>query len=67
MSAPVRSASGYHVMLLEDRAPGRVPPLSEIENEVRAELRRRAGDTALRDYLDELRDRADVRVAVERP
>ena len=40
-----------------------MPPLDEIREEVRAELRRRAGDAALRAYLDELRARADVRVA----
>jgi parvulin-like peptidyl-prolyl isomerase len=67
VSEPVRSASGRQVLLLVDREPGRVPPLAEIEAEVRAELRRRAGDRALREYLDELRERADVRAAAELP
>jgi parvulin-like peptidyl-prolyl isomerase len=67
VSDPVRSATGRHVLQLVDREPGRVPPLAEIEDEVRAELRRRAGDRALRDYLDELRERADVRIAPELP
>jgi parvulin-like peptidyl-prolyl isomerase len=67
VSDPVRSASGHHVLQLVDREEARVPPLAEIESEVRAELRRRAGDLALRDYLDELRDRADVRVADRLP
>lgn len=62
VSDPVRSATGYHVLLLVDREEGRVPPLAEISDEVEAELVRRAGDTALRRYLDELRKRADVRV-----
>jgi parvulin-like peptidyl-prolyl isomerase len=62
VSDPLRSATGYHVLRLVDRAPGRVPPFEEIEAEVRAEERRRAGDRALREYLDELRERADVRV-----
>ncbi|MGH0033291.1 MAG: peptidylprolyl isomerase [Myxococcota bacterium] len=61
VSDPVRSASGYHVLQLVDREEGRVPPLSEIESEVRSEWVRRAGDEALRRYLDELRERADVR------
>lgn len=63
VSDPVRSASGYHVLLLVDREEGSIPPLSEIAGEVEAEMVRRAGDTALRRYLDELRERADVRVA----
>ncbi len=67
VSDPARSATGYHVLQLVDREEGRVPPLEEIEKEVRAELRRRAGDVALREYLDELRDRADVRTVKTLP
>ncbi len=66
-SEPQRSASGYHVIVLLDRSPGFAPPLSEVEDEVRAELRRRAGERALRAYLDDLRERADVRVRSEVP
>jgi parvulin-like peptidyl-prolyl isomerase len=61
-SDPQRSASGYHVLVLLDRAPGFAPPQAEVQDEVRAELRRRASDSALRAYLDDLRARADVRV-----
>ncbi len=64
-SDPQRTASGYAVLQLIERAPGFAPPLAEVEPEVRAELRRRAGDRALRAYLDELRERADVRVRDE--
>ena len=67
VSDPVRSAMGRRVLQLVARRAGRVPLLSEIEDEVRAELRRRAGDRALRDYLDELRERADVRIVSELP
>jgi parvulin-like peptidyl-prolyl isomerase len=61
VSEPVRASSGYHVLRLEQREPGDAPPLAEIRDEVRSELRRRSGDRALRDYLDGLRGRADVR------
>ena len=64
---PVRSSVGYHVIQIVDREPGRRPPLAEIEEAVRAEWVRRAGDRALREYLDELHDRADVRVVQELP
>jgi parvulin-like peptidyl-prolyl isomerase len=63
ISEPQRSSAGYHVLQLLDREPGIVPPLDEIREEVRAELRRRAGDLALRDYLEELRERADLLLA----
>ena len=59
---PVRSGSGHHVLRIAERRAGQAPPLAEIEEEVRAELRRRAGDRALRDYLAELRERADLRI-----
>ncbi len=62
VSDPQRAASGYRVLQLLERAPGFAPPLAEVESEVRAEMRRRAGDRALREYLDDLRDEADVRV-----
>jgi parvulin-like peptidyl-prolyl cis-trans isomerase-like protein/SurA-like protein len=62
VSEPQRSASGFHVLQLLQREPGATPPLAEVEGEVRAELRRRSSERALRDYLDDLRARADVRV-----
>ncbi len=61
-SDPQRSASGYNVLVLLDRSPGFAPALSDVQEEVRAELRRQASERALRAYLDDLRERADVRV-----
>jgi parvulin-like peptidyl-prolyl isomerase len=63
VSEPQRSSAGYHVLQLVLREPGAVPPLDEIREEVRAELRRRRGDLALRAYLEELRERADLLLA----
>jgi peptidylprolyl isomerase len=59
-SPPVRSGTGYHVLRLVDAEPPRVPELDRIVDLVRAEYTRRAGDRALREYLDELRASADV-------
>jgi peptidylprolyl isomerase len=64
-SEPVRSAQGYHVLSLLEREAGGAPPLEEIVPQVRAELRRRADDRALRERLDQLRAEADVVVAPE--
>jgi hypothetical protein len=61
-SDPQRSGSGYHVLVVLDRSPGFAPPLSDVQEEVRAELRRRGSERALRSYLDDLRASADVRV-----
>jgi parvulin-like peptidyl-prolyl isomerase len=63
VSDPVRSTAGYHVLQLVEREVPRVPPLEEVDAEVRAEYRRRAGEGALRGYLDGLKRSADVNVA----
>lgn len=63
VAEPVRAAGGYHVLRLVAREPGDAPELAAVEPQVRAELRRRAGDTALRRYLDDLRKRAEIELA----
>ncbi|MEZ4217102.1 MAG: peptidylprolyl isomerase [Myxococcota bacterium] len=60
VSAPVRSGTGVHVLVLVEREDAHVPPFDEIEEQVRAEWRRRRGDDALRAYLDGLREDVDV-------
>ncbi|MCP5040812.1 MAG: hypothetical protein GY944_07260 [bacterium] len=60
---PVRSGMGFHVAQLVDRDLPESPPLDEIREQVAVDWRRRAGDRALRDYLDELRARADIEIA----
>jgi hypothetical protein len=67
VSEPVRSGSGLHVLVLAAREPAAAPPLAEIEEEVRAAWRRRRGERALRAYLDELRERAELRLATGAP
>lgn len=67
VSEPVRSGTGYHVLQLVERQPDAVPPLAEIRPEVVAEWRRRAGEQALRTYLDELRASASVVTAEPLP
>jgi parvulin-like peptidyl-prolyl isomerase len=64
---PVRAAGGHQVLRLVAREPNRVPALAEVETEVRAEWRRRAGDEALRAYLDDLRRRASIAFAGSPP
>jgi parvulin-like peptidyl-prolyl isomerase len=67
ISDPIRAAGGYHVLELLERSADDQPPLAEVEEQVRVELRRRAGDAALRTYLDDLRRSADVEVREAAP
>jgi parvulin-like peptidyl-prolyl isomerase len=60
ISAPVRSGMGLHVFQLIEREEARVPPFEAVTAQVRAEWVRRAGDRALRGYLDDLRESARV-------
>jgi parvulin-like peptidyl-prolyl isomerase len=67
LGRPVRSGTGWHVIQLVEREVQRVPAFEEVEAQVRSEWTRRLGDQALRDYLDELRSRADVELAEALP
>lgn len=62
VSDPIKGGRSWYVLRMIDREPAFTPPLDEVEPEVRAEMLRRAGDDALRAYLDQLRTRADVRI-----
>jgi parvulin-like peptidyl-prolyl isomerase len=65
VSDPVRSGTGYHVLQVVAREDAWLPPFAGVAADVSAEYRRRAGDRALRAYLDDLRQRAEVAVAPE--
>jgi peptidylprolyl isomerase len=64
VSDPVRSASGFHILKLLERREAVAPPFDDIKEQVLAEYRRRLGDEALRDYLQELRRGAEISRAV---
>jgi parvulin-like peptidyl-prolyl isomerase len=57
---PVKSGTAYRVLQVVERQADVTPPLAEIQPQVVTELRRRAGDHALRAYLNDLRARAKV-------
>jgi parvulin-like peptidyl-prolyl isomerase len=67
ISLPVRSGTGVHLVEVLERQPGGTPHLDVIREEVAAEVRRRAGDEALRAYLDGLRAGADVVIGPIQP
>jgi parvulin-like peptidyl-prolyl isomerase len=60
VSEPVRSGTGYHVFVLVESEDPALPPFDAVAAHVRAEWIRRAGDRALRGYLDDLRENASV-------
>lgn len=65
-TAPLPRDGGTVVLALVAREAGRLPPLGQIEAQVRAEWSRRAGDRALRSFLDRQRARARVVVREDR-
>jgi parvulin-like peptidyl-prolyl isomerase len=64
---PLPFAGGLQVLELVDQAPSRLRGFDDVAGEVRAEYRRRAGERALRRYLAELRERAEIRVTEVTP
>jgi hypothetical protein len=62
VSAPVRGSAGYFVLVLRERLAAEPAPFESLREQVRAEYLRSRGETALTDYLAELRDAAEIRV-----
>lgn len=62
VSEPIRSGNSFHVLKLVSREPPVVPPLYQIEAQVKAEMRRLAHQGAIQDYVAELRSLADIQV-----
>jgi hypothetical protein len=67
VSDPVRVASAYFVLQMIARTLPSSPSLSAVEPQVRAEMRKRAGDEQLREYLNMLRNRAEIRLPPSDP
>jgi parvulin-like peptidyl-prolyl isomerase len=55
VSDPIVSGGGVYVLVVRDKEPPSAPSLADIEDQVRAEVKRRAGDQAVRDTLEQLR------------
>jgi hypothetical protein len=61
-SEPIESGGGLYLARVIDREPPIIPAFEEIEDLVRQDLKRRRGDQALRDYLDDLRSQIPVAI-----
>ena len=64
---PVRSSTGFHVLQVVEREDDAAPPFADVKPQVAAEYRRRRAEDALRTYLQDLRERADVATATPLP
>jgi parvulin-like peptidyl-prolyl isomerase len=63
VSDPLVSGSAVRVFLLVDREVSAAPAIEVFQNEVRAEMKRRAGDDAVRSLLDRLRESAALELS----
>ena len=61
-SPALREQAGYTILKLLERQTPAPPPLVDIREQVSREYLRRAGDTALRGYLEQLRRQADITI-----
>jgi len=60
VSDPLVTTGAVRVFLLIDREASLAPAIETIPNEVRAEMKRRSGDDAVRSLLDRLRGGAEI-------
>jgi hypothetical protein len=67
VSLPKPMDSGYRILQLVEKVEGEVPALALVRAQVESEYARRAGDRALREYLEWLKERADIRHPSELP
>lgn len=61
-SEPIESGGGFYLARVIAREAQIVPAFEAVEKLVRQDLKRRRGDKALRDYLDDLRTRTSVAI-----
>lgn len=59
---PIETRFGYHIVRVDERAPGRTIPLEEARADIETYLTDKKRQQALNDYLQELRAAADVEI-----
>jgi len=67
VTEPQPMSNGFRIVQLIDKEVGKVPELETVRVQLEAEFVRRAGDSALREYLEWLKDRADISYPSELP
>ncbi len=61
MSGAVKTALGYHVILLTERRPARVRPLEEVKEQIGRKLASDQKQRSLQDFVQQLRAKAQIR------
>jgi parvulin-like peptidyl-prolyl isomerase len=62
ISQPIEDNSGYTLLYVIANERAQPQPFEDVESLVANEYRRRAGDQVLRDYMQRMREQADIRV-----
>jgi len=62
VAGPVRGSAGYFVLVLRERLAEEPAPFESLREQVHAEFLRSRGEMALRDYLADLREAAEIRI-----
>ena len=59
---PIQSSSGYHIIRLEGKKLSKCPPLSEIEDKIRARIYKEKIDKAYLEWMEKAREEMDVTI-----
>jgi len=62
VSAPIRSASGWHIVRLADRKVSVIRPLPEVHDQIVATMRLRKAQEAERHYIEDLLSKSAVNI-----
>ena len=63
-SGLVRTKSGYHVLLVEERRTGEAPPLADVKERIREKLGNEQVEIYRKQYIEELKREATIEVKV---
>jgi parvulin-like peptidyl-prolyl isomerase len=62
VSAPIRTAGGWHIVRLADRKPSSTKPLPEVREQIAANMRLRRAQDVERRYIEDLLSKSAVNI-----
>jgi peptidyl-prolyl cis-trans isomerase SurA len=60
LSAPVRTALGIHLLMIEERTTGEIRPLEKVQNGIREKLFEEAAERQFEEWRKDLRKNAHI-------